>query len=349
MDRRPFPYPVVIPLMIALCALVQLAMLGQSMINGEAWAGFWIYFNPQRVYEGRYWTLLTAAFVHVHLLHLAFCMFLLWALGARLELVFGRQAVFAFIFFGAILTAGAQFALISWSGMGMLPVVFGLYGWMLPLRRRVPLFRHFLAPRMIAFLTVSLIVGLLLGLVRAWPASHLACGAGLLFGLAVSQMFSTHRLRRWAALGVPALLALLTLAGLLQAPWNHDWLVWSHLRAAEGRMDEPTRRGLADRLLASRDPERLNRLAWTLATDPQPALRDGRLALELARRACELTDWREPNLTDTLAAAHAELGQWDEAERVQRQAVELARELGSTMAIFRLNLEKIQRREKIRD
>ena len=61
-------------------------------------------------------------------------------------------------------------------------------------------------------------------------------------------------------------------------------------------------------------------LAWTLATGPD-RIRDGRQALEHAKTACELSKWQEPISINTLAAAYAEVGEFDKAIRYQKQAL----------------------------
>jgi serine/threonine-protein kinase len=67
-----------------------------------------------------------------------------------------------------------------------------------------------------------------------------------------------------------------------------------------------------------------NYLGWIWSTAPDPNVRNGRRALECATRACELSEWQCPGYVDTLAAAHAELGQWTEAIKWANKAVELA-------------------------
>jgi hypothetical protein len=70
------------------------------------------------------------------------------------------------------------------------------------------------------------------------------------------------------------------------------------------------------------DAEAHNTLAWFRATCPEAQHRDGKAAVEHARTACRLTDWREPNYLDTLAAAYAELGNFDEAVKWEQKAIE---------------------------
>lgn len=65
----------------------------------------------------------------------------------------------------------------------------------------------------------------------------------------------------------------------------------------------------------------LNSKAWLLATCPDDKVRDGKKAIELAKKACALTDWKDAGILDTLAAAHAEAGQFTEAVHFQQQAL----------------------------
>ena len=71
-------------------------------------------------------------------------------------------------------------------------------------------------------------------------------------------------------------------------------------------------------------PESLNNLAWILAANPDAKVRNGAEAVKLAERACRLTDYREPLLVGTLAAAYAEAGRFPEAVSSAEKARELA-------------------------
>lgn len=63
-------------------------------------------------------------------------------------------------------------------------------------------------------------------------------------------------------------------------------------------------------------------LAWVLATCPEENVRDGAKAVELAYDACELTEWKDSFALGALAAAYAEIGQFDKAVEFARKAVE---------------------------
>jgi predicted Zn-dependent protease len=76
--------------------------------------------------------------------------------------------------------------------------------------------------------------------------------------------------------------------------------------------------------LGSRDPQAYNALAWILATSPEDRLRDGARAKQLALVACELSGWKDAAIIDTLAAAHAERAEFDEAVRRQKEALGFA-------------------------
>jgi tetratricopeptide (TPR) repeat protein len=74
--------------------------------------------------------------------------------------------------------------------------------------------------------------------------------------------------------------------------------------------------------LNSQDLAAYNSLAWVLATCPRAELRDGKLALEYALYICKTNGWKEGNYMDTLAAAYARLGRFDEAVRWETRALE---------------------------
>lgn len=61
------------------------------------------------------------------------------------------------------------------------------------------------------------------------------------------------------------------------------------------------------------DPYPYSRSAWIWCTHPNGKIRDGQSALKSAKMACELTNLSQPDFISTLAAAYAEIGEYDAA------------------------------------
>ncbi|HZM06071.1 MAG TPA: tetratricopeptide repeat protein [Candidatus Saccharimonadales bacterium] len=89
--------------------------------------------------------------------------------------------------------------------------------------------------------------------------------------------------------------------------------------------------------------EALNNLAWILATDPHPEIRNGVEAVELATKACALVP-SQPMMIGTLASAYAEVGRFDEAVALAQKASDLALAQGrKQVAAKNLELLKLYR------
>ena len=98
-----------------------------------------------------------------------------------------------------------------------------------------------------------------------------------------------------------------------------------HLRAGVHLKLGNWKRALAEHLEGfKRDPDdaqTMNYLAWIWACAPDESVRDGKRALEFATRAGEQTEFNEAGCLDTLAAAHAELGDFEKAIAFAEQAI----------------------------
>jgi len=94
----------------------------------------------------------------------------------------------------------------------------------------------------------------------------------------------------------------------------------------------------------SSDYTSINNLAWVLATSPIDSLRDGRRAVELAEKAGELTRHKRAFALSTLAAAYAEVGDFERAREWWALSVEVAKtERGKTEEARQELLEHLER------
>jgi Flp pilus assembly protein TadD len=106
--------------------------------------------------------------------------------------------------------------------------------------------------------------------------------------------------------------------------------------ADRGQVDEAVAHYREAIRLKPEDPKPYNNLAWTLATHPDRKVRDGAEAVELAERGCTLSEGKDPNLLDTLAAAFAELGRFAEAVETAQRAISLAASVGSNELVSQM-------------
>ncbi len=72
----------------------------------------------------------------------------------------------------------------------------------------------------------------------------------------------------------------------------------------------------------------LNNLAWLLATVGDTSFQDAHKAVGFAQRACELTGHKDPECLDTLAAAYAAVGRFDDAVKTANRAMNIAKASG---------------------
>jgi Tfp pilus assembly protein PilF len=99
------------------------------------------------------------------------------------------------------------------------------------------------------------------------------------------------------------------------------------------------------------DGNALNNLAWVLATYPADAIRDGKLAVELAVKATTLPGGDVPIVLRILAAAYAESGDFSKAIDTAQHAADLATAQNNTslLATLRHEIELYQARTPYRE
>lgn len=95
----------------------------------------------------------------------------------------------------------------------------------------------------------------------------------------------------------------------------------------------------------------INNVAWLKCTCPDAKYRDGKAAVELATKACELTQWKNAGHIDTLAAAYAEAGDFEKAVKYQTDVLSdelLVRREGDELK-ERLELYKLKKPYRLPD
>ncbi len=123
------------------------------------------------------------------------------------------------------------------------------------------------------------------------------------------------------------------------------------LHTAAGRLGDALREHREMLRVRPDDPVTANNVAWILATSPDVRLRDPDTAIRLAHEVCRKTNWATSSALDTLAAAYAAAGQFDQAVATCRRAIEIAenQSLDSQVAPLKERLAGYERREPFVD
>ena len=135
--------------------------------------------------------------------------------------------------------------------------------------------------------------------------------------------------------------------------FNGRGFTW-HMKGIEDE-DRPTceDRALSDYAEAIRiDPKyasAMNNRAWIRATSKIGRCRNGIQAVEEATKACELTGWKNAGYLDTLSVAYAEVGDFEQATRWQRKALEDATYLQEEGGNAREKLALFGKRQPFRE
>lgn len=304
--------PRVTPLLAVLCVAVYVA----GAIVGSERVFVAGHFSTLLVRAGELWRLVSANLIHSGAPHLLLNGFGLLAIGALVERVLGPWRTGLIAGVGGLAGMGTGLFFEYEMAVGASGIVFGLVGalvWLelacatgLPAAWRVP--RGLLLAAVGGDLLLSALVPEVAG------AAHTG---GLVGGAAACAVLAPGALAgRREGFGVRAAdFALLFALGMAVSS-----VVTLTLR--EGSPLAPHARRLAEQ--GDVPALTLNNFAWLIATDPDAAPDDLVVAVQLAERAVDGTERRDPNVLDTLAEAQFAAGGADAAVRTIEEAIALA-------------------------
>ena len=171
--------------------------------------------------------------------------------------------------------------------------------------------------------------------------------------------------RRLLAIAATVVIGALVWCASLQASyWQNSELLWRHTLAVTSNNDVahtnlgnllPGAEALPHyeeaRRIAPHTVLPLNNLAWILATSPDPSLRDGVKAIELAEEADRLSRGQDPAVIRTLAGAYAEAGRFGDALDAAQRALPLAEKRGNFALAndLRVNIANYRKGIPLRD
>jgi rhomboid protease GluP len=220
-------------LMVAACLTV---FAGVRLSGDEAtWEHFARWGAPPstKIWHGAYWGLVTSAFVHFEIWHLAFNLYWLWVFGRVVEAAIGPLRWLAFFVGAAIVGSSAELAAAGETGIGLSGVIYAVFGFLWVSRRRRPEFAA-----VVPLSTANLFLGWFVFCVLAtrsgfFQVANAAHAGGLAFGLACGWEFTVAPRAPLPKAAVAVLLAG-SLVPLFWCPWQFQWVAMkaydAHLR-----------------------------------------------------------------------------------------------------------------------
>lgn len=325
-----------------------------------------------QIWLGAYWGLLTTAFVHLAFWHIFFNVMCARDFGRLIEPTMGRSKYLIFVIAAAFVSSGAQLAVSNETGIGFSGVAYAMFGYAVAARRVEPRYQGIANQRAVLWMLGWLVLCIVLTLTGTWNIGNSAHVAGFLFGYCAGNVFTA---KAWL---IPsriclALLLVLTVMSTSYMPWSSVWklrgivsklsdvaadaargkpesqYLWGSMRV-RSKADAPD--GIAW-LRKSADQgfvPAMNGLAWALATNPDDHMRNGADAIKWAEAACRKDNWKTAEYVDTLAAAYAEVENWDQAVATQKLAVsKLTSATAARKSAFESRVQQYLSHKKMRE
>jgi rhomboid protease GluP len=209
----------------AACLVIFAGLLSSGAGEKPSWEllARWGAPPAQMIWRGAYWGLVTSAFVHIQVWHIAFNLYWLWIFGRVLETAIGPLRWMAFFLGSATVSSAAQLAATGETGIGLSGVLYAAFGFLWVCGSQRPAFAAVVKKQ-----TVNLFLGWLvfcmvataLGVLRIGNVAHVA---GLAFGAGCAWAFVRAPRALLPKAAIAALFAGVFLV-LSWCPWQFEWV-----------------------------------------------------------------------------------------------------------------------------
>lgn len=306
--------------------------------------------NKISLFNGYFWGILSNQLVHIDVIHWFFNMYCVFLIGRPLEMIYGKKLYLRLVLFSGLAASLAQTLLSVSAGIGFSGIVFGFVGF--ELVRYIPpdTGRHILNKRNIIFLIIWLFACLVLTELNVLNIGNAAHFGGMAGGFLIGSAIRYIKFKRLFQV-LLGLTALFSIVQVFYSPWSDLWvhrdfmekvlefdegaepteentvIAYTYLQSGDDALIE---KGLnyLKRLSAAGDLTSMNSLAWFYATTSDNKYQNGEEAVRLAESLCVQTNYDNYMYVDTLAAAYARAGNWDEAVSYQESAIGLLKKSG---------------------
>jgi rhomboid protease GluP len=193
-------------------------------------------FTPSAVaiwQKHQFYRLLTDAFIHFHPFHMFLNVYWAWILGQWVERQMGLVYYLLFILAAAFVSSSFELA-TGQSGIGLSGVIYAIAGYMMLMRKQVPIFGKVMTDTLIKLFVAWLFICLPLtwfGIMSIGNAAHFS---GFIFGIAIAGTFGANY-KRPLLTSVAIAMFLVSFIPPVWCPWAITWLSAKALAAQDAK------------------------------------------------------------------------------------------------------------------
>lgn len=201
-----------------------MAFIGVNVQMKQGWSALarWGYLSDTDIYEGKWWGLITNAFVHMEPLHILFNMYWLWFLGRAFERTFGIVRFLLFVLVAAFVSSSWQ--LFSGNGgIGFSGVGYALFGFGWATRTRFPEMARVVNQRTVQMFLVWGVICVVATQAKIMNIGNVAHASGALFGYLLGVALVQSRTRVLGAAGA-LIVAMAAFVTPFYSPFSDEWL-----------------------------------------------------------------------------------------------------------------------------
>lgn len=219
--EKPIPYLTILIIIICIIDFVFKLSYGEikSWVQYES-LGFYPY---GEIIAGKYWALITSAFVHGNLMHIAFNLLAIVFLGKKIEKEIGLIKYALLFFTSCIASSGLELLFDSTTGMGISGVAYAFVGFIWVAGKKFNSFKNYLRKEDFNNAMIWMVACFVMTYFKLWNIANFSHLGGFLWGVTFAY---AYMLKEKILVFVSLQLIQIGLAFLavFYAPWNTTWL-----------------------------------------------------------------------------------------------------------------------------
>lgn len=211
------------PLSTATAVIAVAATFAYWADAARPWIEAWIAGDSVEFWSGRVWPLVTSAFLHADIIHLAFNVYWVWVLYSEMERMTTPARAVLFGLGAAAFSSAAELMAMDQMGIGLSGVGYAVFGFGWGRSARDPRYARLIPQETLNMWLGWGVLCVVLTMSGTWAVANFAHGGGLFFGWFAARATADGRRRRLAAaaLALPSLACVVLI--LVGPPWSMTW------------------------------------------------------------------------------------------------------------------------------